>query len=208
MAGILVADVIAYGRGTCDFAQVGVLANCGNARSSQGLAFAWLEQGYGAHNTSYIISHSHIGQVDVAGVGDIIGPDNSTIHRYVWTGCIVGIISVGALDQAYARRLADVMAGVLIADVTTYWRRARGIAQVGILAGGGNAVSRQGRALAGTEKGYGAHQSRDIICNSDIGQVHISSIDYQISPDNCGVLRDGRPSGAVGIIAIGALDQA
>src|SRR5690606_961359 len=105
------------------------------------------------HNSCNVIRYCNISQIDVAGVGHKIGPDNSSVFRYVGTGRIVCIISIGALDQAYAWRLADVVAGVFVADVTSHGRGARGIAQVGVLASGGNTGSSQSLTFAWLEKG-------------------------------------------------------
>ena len=135
MAGVLVTYVTSHRRGTRGIAHVGILTGGGNAVSRQSLALTGTEKGYGAHDSCNVIGYCNIGQIDIAGVGHKIGPDNRPVFRYVGAGGAVGIIAIGALDQAYARRLAIVMAGVLVADMRSDRWRACSIAQIRVLAG-------------------------------------------------------------------------
>ena len=61
------------------------------------------------------------------------------------------------------------MAGILVADIRSRRRSACGIAQVGVLAGGGNARSGQDLAFTGKEQRYDADYTRHIIGHGDIG---------------------------------------
>ena len=207
-----------------DGADVGLLAGQGGSGLGVGPGLGGVEQavvvgvaGEAGDGAQLVVADDHVGQGDVARVGDHVGERHRAAHGHARPGRAVGVLAVDELDDVDTRAAANIVGRVVIGNGGA--GRVVGVlggdgADVGLLAGHGGGGLGVGPGLGQVEQAVVVGVAREagdgaqlVVADHHVGQRHIARVGHHVGERQRAAHDDDRPGRRVGVLAVDKLDD-